>query len=595
MLKQLHIQNLAIAENIAVNFKNSLNVITGETGAGKSLLVDAMSLLRGARVDTHLIRTGEESALITGIFSPQKNKLAIFNLLEEHGIPLFSDDPEEIIIKRYIQRNGKHKSTVNETLVSSKILQNIAAELIDISSQFENQKLLDTESHTYYLDEIANNLDVYKNYLSVYLLAHEKIKTIKSLIHEQNLLKREKNLYEFELSQINNANINPAEFKELDDIIATGKKSAVIKKNCYEVISNLSQNDPSCIDILKISKKTIEKIYRHSSNNDFANYLEQIDAIISLVEEFSHKLEVTSEKYTIEESNLNHAIERMDTYNKILQKFGPTIEDALIYKNKCEDFLNKTLTIDLEIEAEIFQCEEAIKKSINFAEILSKNRKNKLSLLTHSIEKELSELGMEKSKFICELKENNKINDFQELFAFIEKQTFKELITKFQQLSKFGFEKAQFLLSTNVGIEAQPIDKVASGGELSRIMLAIKNILFGNNSMSVFVFDEIDTGISGNIAAKVGKKLLEFCRGCNENMNRQAICITHLPQVACFAQNHFVVTKEFTNNRTSTKIFEASEEEKLKEIAILLSGEEVSAESIAQAKVLVQEAQRNLH
>ncbi|WGL61259.1 hypothetical protein QEJ31_06595 [Pigmentibacter sp. JX0631] len=595
MLKQLYIQNLAIAENIVVNFKNSLNVITGETGAGKSLLVDAMSLLRGARVDTYLIRTGEESALITGIFSPQKNKFTIFNLLEEYGIPVYSDDPEEIILKRYIQRNGKHKSTVNETIVSTKVLQHIAAELIDISSQFENQKLLDTESHTYYLDEIANNIEIYKNYITTYLLAHEKIKIIKSLMHEQNLLKREKNLYEFELSQIKESNINATEFKELEEVIAIGKKSAIIKKNCHEIISNLSQNDPSCMDILKISKKTIEKMYRHSGNNEFANYLEQIDSIIFLVEEFSHKLEITSEKYTVEESNLHQAIQRMDTYNKILQKFGPTIEDALIYKNKCEEFLSKTLTIDLEIEAEILQCEETIKKCLYLSEQLSKNRKNKLSLLTQSIEKELSELGMEKSKFICELKENNKINDFQELFNFIEKPIFREAITKFQQLSKFGKEKAQFLLSTNVGIEAQPIDKVASGGELSRIMLAIKNILFGNNSMSVFVFDEIDTGISGNIAAKVGKKLLEFCRGNNENMSRQAICITHLPQVACFAQNHFVVIKEFTSNRTSTKIFEASEEEKLKEIAILLSGEEVSAESIAQAKVLVQEAHKNIN
>ena len=237
---------------------------------------------------------------------------------------------------------------------------------------------------------------------------------------------------------------------------------------------------------------------------------------------------------------------------------------------------------------------EGIQKSIQLANILTQKRKNKLSYLSAAIERELCELGIPKAKFFCELKENNKSYDYSEFSSVTFPKDFLICLSEFQNLTKLGAEKALFLLSTNLGIDVQPIDKVASGGELSRIMLAIKNILFGDNSMSVFVFDEIDSGISGYIATKVGKKLVDFCRGSQTHFNRQAICITHLPQVASFAQSHFIVAKELKNNKTVTKITEATENEKLNEIAILLSGEEISQESLAQAKVLIQEAQKNI-
>lgn len=594
MLKQLNIQNLAIAENISVVFKNGLNVITGETGAGKSLLVDAMSLLRGSRVDTHLIRTGQESALITGIFIPNYNKSVIFNLLNELGIPLYTDDPEEIVIKRFIQRNGKHRSTVNDTLVSTKTLQYISAELIDISSQFENQRLLDTDTHTYYLDNLANNSERYKNYLQLYNHATEKIKIIKSLLNEQDLLKREKDLYEFELSQIHNAKISIEEFNKLEELILIGKKSKTAKNICDEIILNLCQGEINCLDILRVTRKNIDKLNKVSNLNSSESSQDKIDSIISLVEDLSHTIEITSSNYEVDTNTLQHALIRMETYNKILQKFGPKIEDVFNYKEKCESFLNKERSIEDEIQLELKKCEEIMIRTIELARVLSNNRNKKIPILAKSIEKELSDLGMPKAKFVCDLKENLKVNDLNDFTLMNTSLTIRETLSEFSFLTKLGFEKAQFLLSTNVGIETQPIDKVASGGELSRIMLAIKNIIFGDNSMSVFVFDEIDTGISGNIATKVGRKLLDFCRSSNGEFTRQAICITHLPQVASFAQSHFIVSKKLTNNKTITKISEANEKEKLTEIAILLSGEAVSQESIAQAKVLVYEAQKNL-
>lgn len=595
MLKQLNIQNLAIAENVSVQFQKGLNVITGETGAGKSLLVDAMCLLRGCRVDTKLIRTGHESAQVTGIFTPSVKDSNIFLMLEELGIPLFADDPDEIVIKRFIQRNGKHRAMVNETMVSSKLLQYISSELIDISSQFENQRLLDSDSHTSFLDEFAENTLTYKNYLTHFNLAHEQLKQIKQFILEQDLLRREKKLYEFELSQINEANISIHEFKKIEEIISLGNKSNLLKRICSEITMNLSNNDINCLDLLKQSRRSFDKLIKFSGQTEIPIHSEQIDEIISLLEELIHNIEITSNKFEVDESALNQASQRIETYNKLLVKFGPTVDNILSYKLKCEEYLSKAENLDNEMKILVDKCENTIKKSLSLSQELKKARVNKLTYISNSIEKELSELGMPKSKFICELKENTQVVDVNRLSEYSQAKICSELLKSFYALSKSGSEKAQFLLSTNIGIEAQPIEKVASGGELSRVMLAIKNVLFGEETMSVFVFDEIDTGISGNIATKVGRKLSDFCKNSDGHITRQALCITHLPQVACFAQNHFIVSKEHRADKTVTKIVQANQDEKMNEIAILLSGEEISQESLAQAKVLVMEAQKEFH
>ena len=595
MLKQLNIQNLAIAENISVQFQKGLNVITGETGAGKSLLVDAMCLLRGCRVDTSLIRTGHDSAQVTGIFTPNRNDSSVFSMLEEFGIPQYTDDPDEIVIKRYIQRNGKHRATVNENLVSSKTLQIISGELIDISSQFENQRLLDSETHTSFLDEFAENIPKYKNFLTNFNQAHDQLKQLKQVIIEQDLIRREKKLYEFELSQINDANISKNEFKSIEEVIALGNKSNVSKRICSEISLNLCNNDINCLDLLKYSRKNIEKLIKISGQTEIPVNIEQIDGIISLVEELILNIDITSNKFDIDEPTLRQATLRIEVYNKMLLKFGPTIDDIENYKIKCEKYISKAEDLDEEMNKIVKKCELSMKNCIKLSQDLKKSRNDKLTYISNAIQKELSELGMPKAKFTCDLKTNNNLIDQEKINELNQSKICQNTLKHFYLLTKTGSEKAQFQMSTNLGIEVQPIEKVASGGELSRVMLAIKNVLFGEDAMSVFVFDEIDTGISGNIAAKVGRKLSEFCKNSDGQITRQALCITHLAQVACFAQNHFIVSKELRDNKTVTKIVQANSDEKLNEIAILLSGEEISQESLAQAKVLVMEAQKDLH
>lgn len=589
MLKNLNIQNLAIAENITVDFLKGLNVITGETGSGKSLLVDALSLLRGCRVDINIIRHGFDSAQVTGIFSPTIQHEEVFLLLEKYGIPQYSEDPTEIILKRFIHRSGKHKASINENIVSLKILQLIAGELIDISSQFENQKLLDNEMHTYFLDEFCGNSKLYKKYLNEYNITHENIKKLKKMLQELELLKRERSLYEFELSQIQESGYSIDEFKKIEEIISKGNNSILLKKLCFEITENIYTNEINCINLFKKCKKNINKLSKISENKYFINLEEKLDEIILLTEDFAYNIELNSQNFDINEQEFDKANSRIEIYNKLLLKFGPKIEDIEEYRKKCEDFINKLYKQEQEIKEFSASCELKMKNCVTLAKQLKVTREKKLSLISESIEKELIELGMKKSKFVCILKSSKNNFDFFKHDELIKNNLLSNIANEFFALNKFGSERAQFLFTTNLGIDPQEIEKIASGGELSRIMLAIKGILFAEEAVSVFVFDEIDSGISGNIATKVGKKLSEFCK----KDGRQAICITHLPQVACFAENHYIVYKEFKENKTITKIAKANEQEKLNEIALLLSGEAMSKESLAQAKVLIQEAHKS--
>jgi DNA repair protein RecN (Recombination protein N) len=588
MLKELLIQNLALAENLSVSFQKGLNVITGETGAGKSLLVDALCLLSGAKVDIGLIRTGYQSAQVTGIFVPPngKKKSFIFSVLKELGIPLFIDFPHEIIIKRYIQRNGKHRSTVNENPVSSKVLQLIARELIDMSSQFENQKLLDAETHSSFLDEYSQSTFIYKNFLDEYKKSKNDLKKIHQMIIDQHFLKREKSLYEFELQQIIEANFSCQEFLQLEQIITIGQKSNQAKQICADIFFHLSMGELNCFNILQNCKKHLEKLRKISGNINLPATAEHLDSILALLGEFEINVQQCAEYFEIDDSAFNLALQRIEIYNKILQKFGPTCEDVLVYQKKCEEFLEKEKNMQQELSSLILNCENQISKTLDLAKKLTEMRTKNLESISKKIKAELNELGMPNATFICQLNKN------QYDPHTLEKKDFDKIniknLKEFFSLSKFGNEKAQFLFSTNIGLEIQPIEKIASGGELSRIMLAIKNILLSDdNSISVFVFDEIDTGISGNIAAKVGKKLSDFCKKRADQEDRQVLCITHLPQVACHAHNHFIVSKETQTNKTITKIKRANEKEKLLEIALLLSGEHLSQESVAQAKVLL--------
>lgn len=583
MIRQIVIQNIAIANNLSVEFGQGLNIVTGETGAGKSILVDALALLRGGRIDIGLIRTGSDSAQVSGVFAPS-NSSPVWDMLAKHGISVHSEQHDEVIVRRILNRGGKHRAFINDVPVSARILQEIAEELIDISSQFENQKLLDVASHTKFLDEFCSATQLAQKVATLFDTAHGQMQKIRQAEVSREKKLREKDLFEFEFQEITKANINAEEFLEIEHLLQTARKSGAVTSLCAETLGWLVENDASCFSLLQYSRKNLEKLDKIVGRNQGNSLPSVLTEAFASIDAAVDEVRVAMRAFLVDEEKLAWANERIEIYNKLLRKFGPTVNDIVAHRDRCEEFLGSVSSMEDEIDSLTTEAVSAVRRLLHSVVELSRERAKGPGALSQSVQKELADLGMSKARFVCV---------FQPCLARqegvlperVRAQLTADEVSAFLNATRSGAEEARFLLSANAGIDPQSIEKVASGGELSRVMLAIKTILFANDSVSLFVFDEIDTGISGSIAAKVGKKLSKFCE------QRQAICITHLPQVACFARSHFVARKSSQGGKTVASLTMLKREERAQELATMLSGERMTQESLAQARALLKEAQ----
>lgn len=618
MLRMLSIQNIAIAENLVVDFNAGLNIITGETGAGKSILVDALSLLRGGKVDVGLIRDGAEAAHVSASFHLPAHSRT-FGVLEELGIAPDADEPRLVSVRRSLFRSQKHRSYVNDVPVSSRTLQQVTADLIDISSQFENQRLLESESHTRYLDHFAGLADVATQFAKGYARYQALVREIAALEEERALRKRERELFEFELSQIDEGALSEEEWTSVQETLALGNKASSAQRILSALNDALTDGDVNCLQLVRACHKSAERLVRLAPGVELKLRLERLEELSSLVEDIAYETQQTMAQFDVDEEKLQHAFARAEVYNRLLQKFGPHLSDVRAHRERCLAQLERDVSLGDDVARLATEAARVAEELVTLASKLSEGRRKNKEALAKAVMQELAELGMAKARFVCSLVDfehtgasaqaasdidagdaslgSERCNPalsagmpaampavLQVLPAEVAAALPDRVRQRFVRLTRSGFERAQFLMSANLGLEPQPIERVASGGELSRTMLAIKSVLFEQESMSLFVFDEIDTGISGAIAAKVGRKLAEFCAA------RQALCITHLPQVACFARAHYVVSKQHTKNRTVARIAKASPEETLRELASMISGEEVTPESLAQARALVREA-----
>jgi DNA repair protein RecN (Recombination protein N) len=582
MIRQIVLQNIAIADSLSVDFGPGLNVVTGETGAGKSILVDALALLRGARVETGLIRTGHDSAMVSGVFVLHPTS-PVRALLTQQGIPLDSDSPDELVLRRTLLRSGRHRAFVNDAPVSARTLQIVAEELIDISSQFENQKLLDVRTHTKYLDAFCGALELSKEVESFFEEAGARLAKVRQLEAEREKRLREKDLYEFERSEIASANPDSAEFQEVESLLQTARQANTVATLSHEILGLLSDSDTSCFSLIQLARKNIEKLSKitEKAGHDVSPKVlgEAVAALDAMVDD----VRAVQRAYFVDEERLVWANERIEIYNKLLRKFGPDVDAVLRHRDKCEAFLSDVVNIDVEIDEAARDAARVIQALVKAAQKLSRVRREATAALSQKVQRELAELGMPKSRFACEFQEPTARRG--DLFPERVRALLSSQDTQlFLKLGSSGAEEARFLLSANAGIDLQSIEKVASGGELSRVMLAIKTILFENESVNLFVFDEIDVGISGHVAAKVGRKLAQFCG------DRQAICITHLPQVACYARSHFVAKKFSKMGKTVANISLLENTERARELAGMLSGEKMTPEGLAQAQALLAEA-----
>lgn len=554
MLLQLNITNFALIENLSISFEQGFNVLSGETGAGKSILIDAINFVLGEKFNKDLIRTGEEKTFVEAIFTIENQKTRdVLNSLD-----IEYDDL--IIISREAFQSGKTVAKVNgKSLVLSNI-KLISSTLLDIHGQHENQNLLEISNHINYLDyyggkAIDNQLLEYRVGYRRYV---EIISEIERLSGHSGENEKLVDFYKYQIDEINAAKLKVDEDIELEkrfSILNNAEKISNILESCYVDLFSGDDNVHSVYDRLSYSIRELRSIEKHMDKVvDIANSFEEM---FYNLEENAKELRHLKDNISYDEEELNHINSRMYQITNLKKKYGKSIEDILNYKEKIEK-----------------QYSELVNKS----EIIEKYKTEKEKVLD-SLRLKTSKLHKLRNEIALELEAKIK----KELdYVGLEKSTFKISITLLDDFNENGSDKVQFLISTNPGEPLKSMEKIVSGGELSRIMLALKTVFVNKDRIPSVIFDEVDTGISGRIAQSVAEKM--YLISCSH----QVFCVTHLPQIACMSDVHYLIAKSVEQNKTYTSIDKLNLSKKEMEIARMIGGSEVTRLTLEHAKEMIE-------
>ncbi|PIQ08764.1 MAG: DNA repair protein RecN [Ignavibacteriales bacterium CG18_big_fil_WC_8_21_14_2_50_31_20] len=565
MLKSLLIKDYALIENINVEFGKGLNIITGETGAGKSILIDAMGLLLGERASTQVVRKGAKKSIVEGIYDVSSNK-KVENLLIQNDIDYFN----ELIVRREVSLEGSNRCFLNDTPTSLALLKDIGNVLVDLHGQHEHQSLLRSVTHIDFLDEFAELSAQLKEYKDEHAKLGEIAKELFVLKNKENSLKEERESYEFQIKEIDAISPQPNEEVLLKDelnILQNAEKLLSLTEDIYNrayenensVQDNLSKIQSSLIELSKI-------------DNSFSEMVGEADSAIVIINDIADFTRSYKSKVEDDPNKLEEIRERLGALTLLKKRYGGTLEKVIEHREN----IGKEYEITSNFNDKIAQFEndlKAIRKSIGeIAKRISEVRKLASEKIREDVIKIFADLGIADGDFKVQIV-NNKANESSANYIIVDE-------TKFKFNSK-GYDEVEFLLSTNLGEDLKPLSKVASGGEVSRIMLALKSILAKSDKLPLLIFDEIDTGVSGRIAQKVGAALKSL------SMRHQIIAITHLPQIASLSDLHFSVEKKTIGTRVVSSIRKLDNSEKINEVAKLLSGEEITENSLKSAKELL--------
>ena len=546
MLESIYIENFAIIDRLEVDFHNHMTVLTGETGAGKSIIIDAIGQLMGNRSQSSFIKADCDECFIEGVFTIGA-KSPVLNKLKEYRI----DYEDKLVVSKSFNRDNKSIIKINYRNVSKMVLQSIMADLIDIHSQFETHSLFDAENHLIILDEFINQ--PLKKLFQTYSLAYRTYREINR--DYQKALNDELSDEQLEFYQAQLAEINSLDLEELDeDELEREKKLLQSYEKTNEQISKYRQymnGDRGALATLSNALSELEELndnpqYQNTYERMYDLYYNLIDLDDEIINEFNST--------NFDEYRLNEIQEVFFKLNRLKRKYGQSIEAI------------KEAKEDLEMKVAAFNNREAylndLKKQLDIAYQETKSIAEQITRLRQSKAKEFTELVTKELKSL-----------------YLDKVVFK-VDFKLVDFQKNGQDNVEFLISTNAGQTLKPLNKVASGGEMSRIMLAIKILSLSSSSVETIIFDEADTGVSGKVAESIGAKMKYISK------QHQVLCITHLAQVAAFAKNHYLIQKSSNDNYTNVKIKELSYDQSINEIAKLISGKEVSQESINHAKKL---------
>ena len=550
MLRELRLNNLAIIKNLDLEFNDKFIALTGETGAGKSIILNGISLLIGERSHTDMIRNGTQGLFAEGVFELNENQK---KRLDELG---FEIEDDELIITRYFDRNAKSKITVNGSRMTLSRLKELMVNIIDLVGQHEHQFLLNSDYHLHLLDRF---LDDEGKMLSKKI--RESVNKIKKLNfqignieEEKSKIAEKKDILEFQLNEINSLELKENEDNELEEEYKILFNAGKISEKLEETSQFLKEGEFSILTALGRAKRNLEQLSDLSES--YSELYDKIESVLYEVEEISYSVDNFVGDVEIDDKKLEKIVERIDNINKLKLKYGSTITEILEYRDKIEKDLSLVNFESEELENLKKEKSELVGQYFQDSERLSEIREKIAENLQNTVDVQLDDLNMENAKFKVE-------------------------ITKTQEITIYGMDNAEFMIAANVGETFKPLAKIASGGEISRIMLALKTVFSAVDNISVLIFDEIDTGISGETVRRVAEKLRELSR------NTQIICVTHSPQIAGRAQQQFFIKKEIENNFTETKVHELNTEERIREIARIISGDNITEASINHAKEIM--------
>ena len=550
MLRELRLNNLAIIKKLDLEFNDKFIALTGETGAGKSIILNGISLLIGERSHTDMIRNGAQSLFAEGVFELNENQKKRLNELG------FEIEDDELIITRYFDRNAKSKITVNGSRMTLSRLKELMVNIIDLVGQHEHQFLLNSEYHLHLLDRF---LDDGGKILSRRIRENvNKIKKLNLQIgnieEEKTRIAEKKDILEFQLNEINSLELKENEDNELEEEYKILFNAGKINEKLEETSQFLKEGEFSILTALGRAKRNLEQLSDLSES--YNELYEKIESVLYEVEEISYSVDNFAGDVEIDDKKLEKIVERIDNINKLKLKYGSTIAEILEYRDKIEKDLSLVNFENEELENLKTEKNKHVGQYFQDSEKLSEIRMKIAENLQNTVDVQLDDLNMENAKFKVEIR-------------------------KTQEITMHGIDNAEFMIATNVGETFKPLAKIASGGEISRIMLALKTVFSAVDNISVLIFDEIDTGISGETVRRVAEKLRELSR------NTQIICVTHSPQIAGRAQQQFFIKKEIENNFTETKVHELNTEERIREIARIISGDNITEASINHAKEIM--------
>ncbi len=548
MITALSIKNYALIENITIDFKKGLTVITGETGAGKSIIIDSIDLLLGARASTSIIRTGTSSCTISAEFNISKNA-AVKNILSELSI----DCEDDIIIRRQIDSSGKSKAFINDISVSINTLSNMGKYLVDFYAQHKSNMLFEQNYQKQIVDGIAKN-DSLLAKLSTKYDEYEKLKKQKEEIEKANTdRERLLDLYKYQINEINKANLISDEEEKIEQELPKLKNAEKIKTVTGEMLSILYKQEHSVTDNLSIINKQVALLEKYGINienisKNLASSMSQIDDIYREIEDLSDSTDITPE-------TLDNMLERQQLIKRLKSKYGKTIQEIIDYGKLLEDKVKSLENYEVNMDKLQKEINFILKEIISLCEQISDKRKKVSKVISKNIISELEDLNMKNSQFEIDIKKG--------------------------EITRTGFDDLDFMFSANKGEKLYPLSLVASGGEISRVMLALSTTVSNHYNVDTVIFDEIDTGTSGKTGEKIGKKLKSLSN------QRQIISISHLAQIASNADNHIKIYKESEKGRNITKAKALSAKERVEEIAKIISGEKVTEHAIKHAEELL--------